>query len=312
MLPPTSLKYAFRLPVTATVAVAALAVTAIWWSGQNIDGLLMDAKVWESCQLWRAFTSALPHLDLLHLGFNLYWFWVFGAFVERVYGHLKFAGILLLLALVSSLMDFTFMDGGVGLSGVGYGLWGMLWVLDRRDARFAGTVDNKTNQLFVAWFFICILLTAADVMPVANVAHGAGAITGVFLGLAASSEGMSRKRCIAGLVALVVASVVGSTVLWPWVNLSGYAQEAVEYTGYKALERGDNEKAARLLKASAHMRGATASAWFNLGIAYQRIGRQEDALSAYEQVTRMPDATREMRKTAQEMKDYLESTKGRF
>jgi len=49
-----------------------------------------------------------------------------------------------------------------------------------------------------------------------------------------------------------------------------------------------------------------ARAWFNLGIAYQRLERYQDALSAYEHAARMPDATGEMQTVADEMRKYLD------
>lgn len=304
MLRPPSLKSVPRYPVTTFVAGAALAVTGLWWSGRDIDGLFMNAQVWARWELWRALTSTLPHVNLFHLAFNLYWVWVFGTFVENAYGHLRFAGIVLVLGLSSALAEFMLLNGGVGLSGIGYGLWGMLWVLERRDARFAGVIDRQTSQTFVVWFFLCIGLTLTDVMRVANVAHAVGAGTGALLGLAASSTGTVRWRCVAGLVAVAIMGVAGSTVLWPWINLSNYAEAEVEHAGLEALERGDNAGAKRLLEISAGMRGAPARAWFNLGIAYARLGMHEDAAAAFEHAARMPDATGEIRKAAQEMKDY--------
>jgi len=105
-------------------------------------------------QLWRLVTSIFPHIDILHLAFNLYWLWVLGTVVERVYGHAKTILLLALLAVGSNSLDFAFDQGGVGLSGVGYGLFGLLCVLSERDERFRGAIDRRTVQLFVGWFFI--------------------------------------------------------------------------------------------------------------------------------------------------------------
>lgn len=310
MLKPASLKSILRYPVTTSVAAVALVVTVSWWSGGDIDWLVTNVRVWEKWELWRALTSILPHVNFYHLAFNLYWFWVFGTLVERVYGHLRFAGIVTLLALGSSLAEFSLFYGGVGLSGVGYGLWGMLWALDRRDPRFAGAVDRETTRIFVAWFFVCIVLTVTDTMPVANVAHGAGAGLGALLGLASSSKGSLKWKSSAALVAALMLALAGSTVFWPWINLSPYAQEEIERAGVEALDRGDNEYAKTLLETSARMRGAPARAWYNLGIACHRLGRYEDALAAYEHAAAMPDSTSEFKETAQRMKEFWTRRKG--
>ena len=305
MLAPPSLKNVLFYPVTAGVALAAIAVTGIWWSGQNIDGFVMNSRVCTNYELWRALTCTLPHVNFFHLAFNLYWVWTFGALVEREYGHLRCAAIFLLLAFGSSLADFTLSSGGVGLSGVGYGLWGMLWVVEKRDARFAGAVDYQTSRLFVIWFFLCIVLTLTEVMPVANVAHGAGAVTGALLGLAASGGKAVRGKGLAGLILLIIMGLAGSTVLWPRVNLSADAEAEVEWAGYDALKQNDDADAVKFLERATRMRHAPARAWYNLGIAYSRMGRFDDALAAYEHAAQMPGADSNAQEAAREIREYL-------
>src|SRR5436309_2497422 len=82
----------------------------------------------------------------------------------------------------SGALEFGFSDGGVGLSGVGYGLFGLLWILSKRDHRFADAVDARTIQTFIIWFFVCIATTIMHVMQVANIAHGGGAALGILTG----------------------------------------------------------------------------------------------------------------------------------
>lgn len=72
-------------------------------------------------QLWRLFTGIFPHLDIIHLAFNLYWLWVFGTVIEKIYGHSQTAVLIAFFAIGSSSLDFALDRGGVGLSGVGYG-----------------------------------------------------------------------------------------------------------------------------------------------------------------------------------------------
>jgi GlpG protein len=299
-----SLKTFYQYPVTSGITAASIILTVMWWTGSEMRSLMMDFPVWDRWQLWRGFTSTLLHVNIMHLAFNLYWLWAFGTFVEKVYGHFKFAGIVLLLAFTSSMLDFTFNIGGVGLSGVGYGLWTMLWVLSRHDPRFVEAVDRKTNEIFIAWFFFCIVLTVLAVMPVANVAHAAGALTGTLIGLIASSTVKYRHAGAIGLAIVVAVSVAGATLFWPWTTFSKYAQEVVEWEGSEALRLDNNKRAAKLLHASAHMRGAPARNWYNLGIAYQRLKDYENALLAYGHAAQMPDADSEMRAAAKEMKAY--------
>jgi GlpG protein len=121
-------------------------------------------------ELWRLFTSIFLHTDILHLLFNLYWFWMFGTLLERAFGHAKTALIVIFLAVGSGAFQFAIDRGGVGLSGVGYGLFGMLWVLSKYDGRFRGIVGPNITTLFVVWFFLCVATTITKIYSVGNVA----------------------------------------------------------------------------------------------------------------------------------------------
>jgi membrane associated rhomboid family serine protease len=304
MLQPPSLKDVPRYPVTASISALAIAVTVMWWRGHSIEGLAMNGRVWEKWELWRAFTSTLPHVGIFHLGFNLYWFWVFGTLVERIYGHVRMAAIVLLLAFVSMLAEFSLLSGGVGLSGVGYGLWAMLWVLEQRDARFAGAVDPQTSMTFVIWFFLCVVLTITNVMRVANIAHGIGAGMGFLLAHVITSKSFRRWQNIAAMAAVTIFFVAGSTVIWPQVNFSGDAELDVEHAALDALDRNDVPRAIKLLQTCTHMRHAPARASYNLGVAYLRANRFDDALAAYQHAASMPGSTSEYQQAAERMKNY--------
>ena len=151
-----------RYPVVAGTAILAVVVTIAWWSKLDVSPLFETAMIRRG-ELWRLITSIFPHTNLLHLAFNIYWLWVFGTLVEQVYGHFRTAALIALFALGSSSFEFAFSLGGVGLSGVGYGLFGFLWVLSRHDERFRDAIDQKTIQLFVIWFFFCIATTVMHI-----------------------------------------------------------------------------------------------------------------------------------------------------
>ena len=305
MLKPASLKSALSYPVTVSVTVAAIIVTLQWWSGESIDMLVMDGRVWQKWELWRALTSTLPHVNFMHLAFNLYWFWTFGTLLERVYGHVRFAGIILLLAFGSMLAEFTFLHGGVGLSGVGYGLWGLLWVLEQRDPRFAEAVDPQTSLTFVVWFFICIATTITGIMPVANIAHGMGACLGALLGLSVAGRGNSRSLGMAGAALMIAMVIAGSTMLWPRVNLTEEAEAYVENLGITRMQHDDPKGALPYLETSVKMHHTRAGAWYNLGLVYQELGRNKEALAAFDRALAMPDADENIRKVIPELKHEL-------
>lgn len=88
-----------KYPVIAGIALLALGVTIAWWAGKDVSSLFENAEIRRG-QLWRVATNIFPHLDVLHLVFNLYWLWVFGTAVERAYGHLRTALLFCCLRLV--------------------------------------------------------------------------------------------------------------------------------------------------------------------------------------------------------------------
>src|SRR5438067_2231836 len=122
--PPQWTEFA-KYPVTAgTIALAAI-VTVAWWLGVDISRLLDDAHVRRG-EIWRFVTDVFPHANIVHFLFNVIWLWTFGTIVEATFGHLRTLGIFIFFAICSSAAEYAILNGGVGLSGVGYGLFGLL------------------------------------------------------------------------------------------------------------------------------------------------------------------------------------------
>ena len=263
-----------RYPVTAWTAVVAAVISFAWWAGANISPLLAAGGLRQG-ELWRLVTSVFLHVDIVHLAFNLYWIWAFGTCVEAVYGYARTAGLFFLLALVSSSFQFALGGGGVGLSGVNYGLLGLLWIMVGRDERFRDAIDSKTVSVFLLWFLACLWLSATNTYAVGNIAHGAGLILGVLIGIAIRN----RRRVLAGIAigAMILFGLWGSTVGRPIIN--GYEQADI---GYKALVDNRNEEAARWLHKAVVFEPKAAWIWLNLGIAYQRLHDRALAKAAFE------------------------------
>jgi len=281
MRQPPPLQEAHRYPVVSALAVAAFTATVAWWCKWDVESYVMSGRFWPG-EPWRLITSTLLHVNVVHLAFNLYWLWVFGTLIEGVFGSLKTLGLVLLLAAVPSAAEYALLHGGVGLSGVGYGFFGLLWVLNRRDSRFFGAVDRATRRLFVWWFFICIATTVLEIMPVGNFAHGAGAAVGVLLGHAISSSGRRRGVFATALIVLSVLLIAAAGVWRPYVNLTRSVPVDLAHEGTVALQNGDNQRGAELLRKSVALDSKDARAWFNLGVACHRLGLEDEASKAYE------------------------------
>src|SRR5918994_812480 len=62
------------------------------------DANLINAFFVAQGEWWRIITSAFFHLGPIHLAFNMYVLYLYGAVVERMYGSIEYAGIYLLCA----------------------------------------------------------------------------------------------------------------------------------------------------------------------------------------------------------------------
>jgi membrane associated rhomboid family serine protease len=221
------------LPPFVTGSVVALAVigTLVYWTWpEEVAFAVADPHVWDG-EVWRFVTAVFLHKGWLHLLFNCYWTWQFGRTVEGWMGPLAYAGFFLLTAVGSSAAEFLAMgQGGVGLSGVGYALFGLLYALRRHKDFAAAQMQPQIVQLFVFWFFLCIALTYTHILAVGNVAHGAGCILGWLVG-----QALLLRRPAVGLAGVTVLVVVVSAacMYMPWNG--GYATHA----GFKCLTKGD-------------------------------------------------------------------------
>jgi GlpG protein len=264
--------------IGGTLLLAA-GVTIAKWSDLDVTPLVASVAIRHG-QPWRLITDILPHGDVLHLLFNLYWMWVFGAVIEEAFGHVKTAALLLLFAVGSSALEFGFLDGGIGLSGVGYGFFGLLWMLSKYDRRFQDAIDPRTVQLFLFWFVFCIITTVTNILPVANLAHGGGLILGVLVGSAIGQP--DRRMLYASATALAFGLMVwAATAGRPLVNLSASGGFDEARLGVQALNQGRNQEAVRWFEDATRYRPKKAVFWRYLSIAQEQAGNHQAALDAF-------------------------------
>ena len=214
-----------RTPVTVTLSMVIVALEIVctldpsrrfYYYNDLRLGIL--STVWLG-DLWRPFTTTLLHGNLLHAAFNLYWLWVFGQVLEERLGSLKFLVLSVLLAYASIMPEFLWTnyrtDPGaqvpiLGYSGVVYGLFGMVWVGRRWHLELRDVCSDEIVRLMLGWLVLCVGLTWADLLPVANIAHAAGLLFGVLYGLAAFSPA-GRWRW--ALPSILATAAVLSTLL---------------------------------------------------------------------------------------------------
>lgn len=130
-------------------------------------------------EAWRYFSHALMHFSVLHILFNLLWWWYLGGAVEKRIGSGKLVVITAISALLSGFIQHQFSGPWFGgLSGVVYALMGYVWLRGERDPDSGiylqrGLIIFSLVWLVAGWFDLFG-------MSIANGAH----VTGLVVGLA--------------------------------------------------------------------------------------------------------------------------------
>ena len=266
----------------------AAAASVLRWVGDGDFSAWMMAPEAMGGEPWRLLTSCLLHGDPVHLLFNLYWLWILGTRVEETVGSTRVALGYVAVGAGSSAAEWALSSGGIGLSGIGYGLFGFLWVASRRDPRFSDAMPTQTAKLFVAWFFLCIVLTVLDLWRIGNVAHGSGAVLGALFGFAELERHYQRKlrmAGVAGLVSTLTLIAVGAAFFRPQINFSGSPGRAHADEGLVLLEEHDPARAddaVAAYRSALAIDDSVANWWFNYGVALERTGDREACIAAYE------------------------------
>lgn len=160
-------------------------------------------------EYWRLITSAFLHLSVLHIAFNMYALYLFGPFVERALGTVRFVAAYLTTALVSGVFVLWLSDplgGTAGASGAVFGLFGMALVLllkARQDVRG----------------LLVLLAINGAISFTGNISwqgHLGGFVAGVVLGLVFAYAPRERRTLVqaaafAAIAVLVVVAVVVRT-----------------------------------------------------------------------------------------------------
>ncbi|WP_445395576.1 rhomboid family intramembrane serine protease GlpG [Zobellella sp. An-6] len=167
-------------PVNLLVLLACLLVYGLSWLGLPMFGLLSFPPRWEQLlglEFWRAFTPALLHFSLMHLVFNLFWWWYLGGMVERRLGHGKLLSLLLVAAVLPNLMQYWASGPRFGgLSGVVYALLAYVWLSGRLNPLRGIGLPDGMAVFMVVWL---VLGFAGVLGPVANLAHLGGGLIGL-------------------------------------------------------------------------------------------------------------------------------------
>ena len=154
---------------------------------------------------WALVGSAFIHMELFHLGFNMYWLVRLGSLMERGLGSLKTLAFIIAAAFVSSALQLAIGGAaGIGFSGVVYAMIGFMWGAWPRYTGFLESMNGRTVRFFLIWQGVCFLLTWGRILPVANTAHISGMVFGLLAGLWACKGTKGGWYWLAACLAMTV------------------------------------------------------------------------------------------------------------
>jgi GlpG protein len=167
-------------PLTLAIILLCIVIFVI----QNIlgDETVMTWLAWpeqgQLFQAWRYFTPSFMHFSLLHILFNLLWWWYLGGQVEKKLGVGKLINLTLIAALVSNWGQSIFSGADFGgLSGVVYGLMGYVWLTSERHPQGALSMPRGLMIFSVIWLIAGYF--SALGLALANAAHTFGLVFGL-------------------------------------------------------------------------------------------------------------------------------------
>lgn len=185
------LKNARSVPFTSTVLLLCVVVYVLSFLGlfsPIAQHLLMQplAILAENNEWWRLIGPAFIHFSVLHIVFNVLWWGMLGAKIERTFGISMLCIVFILSATISNVAQALFsvpVQGNLylfgGLSGVVYAVLGFVWWLGWLRPQWGLSLPNSIIGFMLVW----LVLGYADILWVnmANAAHTAGLITGCAL-----------------------------------------------------------------------------------------------------------------------------------
>lgn len=178
-------------PVTRVVALACLAVfiALLVDDGGTFGWLGFPAAISVQAiggEWWRLLTPAFLHFGLLHITFNLLWWWELGGIVERHQSPMRLLALTFVIAIVSNAAQFVAYGPGFGgLSAVVYGLVGYLWLYPYADPAAPFRLQRGIVLFLIGWLALGYtgIFDALFGIRVSNHGHLAGLLAGAALGV---------------------------------------------------------------------------------------------------------------------------------
>ena len=207
------------LTINLLVFAAMVAGGAGFWHSPNGIQLTWGANFGPATQdgeWWRLGSAMFLHFGALHLALNSYALWDVGQLAERMYGHVRFAGIYLISGLGGNLLSLVMHGNSAvsgGASGAIFGIYAAVLVFLWRER--AAITAYEFRWLFGGGSAFAVLsITLGFIIPgIDNAAHIGGFVTGLLTSIIFSQSITSRVMPIKYSAAAVIITLFASFLL---------------------------------------------------------------------------------------------------
>ncbi|WP_115717026.1 rhomboid family intramembrane serine protease GlpG [Gallaecimonas mangrovi] len=170
-------------PLTIVMLAVCLLVYLSWAMGYatvyNALAFPASLDAVTPANAYRLVTPILLHFSILHVGFNLLWWWDLGGKLEKSEGSLHLALITVVTGFAGNLAQFLVSGPAFGgLSGVVYGLFGYFWISGLMYPRRGLMLPTPLVIFMLVWLGLGFIGMG---LPIANQAHLWGLIAGCAL-----------------------------------------------------------------------------------------------------------------------------------
>ncbi|RQW61513.1 rhomboid family intramembrane serine protease GlpG [Vibrio viridaestus] len=163
------------------IGVAIYLLQIVGFGRVIFDALHFPASSVQQWQLWRWISHALLHFSVIHIVFNMLWWWQLGGDIEKKLGSSKLIGLFLLSSACSGLAQYWVEGANFGgLSGVVYALVGYLWIIGWKKPQLGLGMQKPILVFMLVWL---VLGFVQPFMAIANSAHLAGLVVGILYAL---------------------------------------------------------------------------------------------------------------------------------
>ncbi|MGJ8524373.1 Rhomboid protease GlpG [Halomonadaceae bacterium LMG 33818] len=132
-------------------------------------------------QIWRLFTPAIIHFNLMHIVFDLIWVWYLGHEIEKQ----ERSWVLIFLVVIGAAISNTMQCATLGplfggMSGVVYAMFGFTWLTNHLKHEEIYRVPDSLMLIMVLWLVLGMTpIMTSWTGPIASVAHLSGLAFGL-------------------------------------------------------------------------------------------------------------------------------------